>query len=220
MDDQSNAALEATLNRLREIPSNTSEPAAKPQPTAGEIDAALEKRGYPARHRENLSRMAGPGFKKAQGLLARVIDRNALLILIGDHGPGKTQMATWWASERLKAGNSAGLYVKTADLLGEIKQTWNDGGKSIGTESDILRRYKTAKYLVLDEFHERGAGPWDSRTLNNILDHRYDAMLVTIIIANLSLADFKTQISASIRSRAEETGGLIVCDWPSYRQAA
>lgn len=106
------------------------------------------------------------------------------------------------------------------DLIAEIKQTWSDGGRNVGTESDILAKYRKAKYLVLDEFHERGASDWEQRTINNILDHRYDAMLVTVIIANLSRQDFQTQISPSIRSRAEETGGLIVCDWPSYRKAA
>lgn len=214
--------LAAICTRLRELPSADCEDARQRVMTPHEINDALEKRGYPLRHRSLLlsGGMTGPGLACAERLLPRVIDRNALLILIGDHGPGKTQIATWWAAKRLEAGNGAGLYVKTADLLGEIKQTWSDGGRNAFSERDVLAKYRRAKYLVLDEFHERGASAWDVRTLNNILDHRYDAMLVTVIIANLSPQDFEQQVSASIRSRTEETGGLIVCDWPSYRRQA
>lgn len=188
--------------------------------TPEEIEEKLRAKGYPERHRLNLEKMYGPGLDKARSLLSRIIAKDSLLTLIGDHGPGKTQIATWWAAKRLEAGTGCGLYTKTADLIGEIKATWSDGGKSVGTENDVLKKYRTARYLVLDEFHERGASDWEARTINNILDHRYDAMLVTVIIANMSPEDFQTQISPSIRSRAEETGGLIVCDWPSYRKAA
>ena len=111
----------------------------------------------------------------------------------------------------------AGWYRKAADLISEIKTTWNTGGKSIGTEDDVLKKYRTAAYLALDEFHERGTSDWEARTLINILDHRYDNMLATVIIANMSEAEVRAQINPSIVSRAEETGGLVVCDWASYR---
>lgn len=82
-----------------------------------------------------------------------------------------------------------------------------------------LRRF-AAPYLVLDEFSERGASEWDTSKLNNIIDHRYDAMLATVIIANVARGDVGKQVSASILSRAEETGGLVICDWPSYRRSS
>ncbi len=140
-----------------------------------------------------------------------------MLLLLGDRGPGKTQMATWWAAERMRAGKFPGWYRKTADLISEIKVTWNAGGKSIGTEDDLLKKYRTAAFLVLDEFNERGSSDWEARTLGNIIDHRYDNMLATVIIANMSKKEVMTQVSHSMRSRAEETGGMVVCEWESYR---
>jgi DNA replication protein DnaC len=144
---------------------------------------------------------------------------DCLLLLIGDRGPGKTQMGTWWAWQRHKAGLSPGWYRKTSDLIAEIKRTWNEGGKSLGTEDDVLRKYRRTPFLVLDEFHERGASDWEARTLNNIIDHRYDSMLGTVIISNVAPADVERDVSRSIISRAQETGGQILCDWPSYREA-
>ena len=188
-------------------------------PSPGEINEKLAARGFPARHRRRLTEdLHGPGIEKAAELLPKILAGDCLLLLLGDRGPGKTQMATWWAAERLRAGKLAGWYRKTADLISEIKVTWNAGGKSIGTEDDVLKKYRTAAFLVLDEFHERGSSDWEARMLTNIIDHRYDNMLATVIIANMSEKEVRAQISQSIVSRAEETGGMVVCDWPSYRQ--
>lgn len=212
IDTQVQSALTA-LTAARERPSSGSK-----SPLADSIiREKLKERGFPARHIEQLRLgLSGPGAEKAKELLPKVMG-DSLLFLIGDRGPGKTQMATFWAFERMKAGKFPGWYRKTSDLIGEIKQTWHDGGKSIGGENDLLKKYRKTDFLVLDEFHERGSSDWESRTLVNIIDHRYDAMLATVLIANLSEAQVRKEIHPSILSRAEETGGLVVCDWGSYR---
>lgn len=208
--------IEQVFRRIQSASiSKISEPA---PPTFFEIDEKLKERGFPFRHRRQLSDgLTGPGLEKAMTLLPRVMAGDCLLFLIGDRGPGKTQIATWWAAERLRDGNLPGWYRKTADIITEIKMTWSDGGKTVGTEDDILKKYRKTDYLVLDEFHERGSSDWEARTLINILDHRYDNMLATVLIANMSEAQVREQINPSIISRAEETGGLVRCDWPSYR---
>jgi hypothetical protein len=42
-------------------------------------------------------------------------------------------------------------------------------------------------------------------------------MLATVIIANFNEKEAGAQINPSIIDRANQTGGLIECDWPSYR---
>ncbi len=205
--------LAPALNRLKSS-SSTSEPT-KPEP---DINEALEKAGYPLRHRSHLAAMTGEGLSKAKELLPLAMARDCLILRLGNRGPGKTQIATWLAAERKRAGKSCGTYIKCADLIGKIKATWADGGKSVGTEEDVLRHYRKIQFLVIDELHEKGASDWESRTLINILDHRYDAMLSTILIANMTEATAQTEINPSILSRAQETGGLVVCDWKSYRE--
>lgn len=188
--------------------------------TPDEISVSLEKGGYPKRHRVNLQRMHGPSLEKAKELSAKVVGGNCLLLIVGGRGPGKTQMATYWAAERAKQGKSRGRYVKCADLIGEIKAVWQDGGKKAGTEEDVLRKYRETPYLVIDELHERGASDWEARVLVNIIDHRYDDMLATVLIGNFDVEKIDVEINRSIVSRAQETGGLIVADWPSYRSTS
>jgi DNA replication protein DnaC len=211
--------LALVLNRLQVRRSSGFERIAPAGPAHCEIDEKLADRGFPARHRRRLQEgLHGPGMEKAAELLPKILAGDCLLLLLGDRGPGKTQMATWWAAERMRAGKLPGWYRKTADLISEIKVTWNAGGRSVGTEDDVLKKYRTAGFLVLDEFHERGSSDWEARTLTNIIDHRYDNMLATVIIANMSEKEVRAQISQSIVSRAEETGGMVICDWQSYRQ--
>ena len=92
---------------------------AKAKPAVNVVET-LSKCGYPQRHRENLDTMRGPGLAKAEELLWRVMAGDCLLLLFGDRGPGKTQMATWWAAQRVLAGKSAGVYAKCADIFQEI----------------------------------------------------------------------------------------------------
>ena len=114
------------------------------------------------------------------------------------------------------AGKSVGRYAKTFDILMKIKDSWGEKGR---TEAEVLQAYRKTPFLVLDEFQERSDRDWDNRTLVNILDHRYDARLTTILVVNLAtIKDCNERIPASIISRAEEVGGLVPCDWTSYRQ--
>ncbi len=226
------ADLAAALQRLHDTGKRRIATEPPCGPTARQTDEILAERGFPARHRKQLlAGMAGPSLEKATELLPRILAGDCLLLLLGERGPGKTQMATWWGAQliaekfRLKpedfkphtAGQWSGIYRKTADVISEIKSTWHDGGKTVGTEDDLLKKYKSVKYLVLDEFHEKGSSDWEARTLVNMLDHRYDAMLVTVLIANMGEKQVREQVNPSIVSRAQETGGLVLCDWASYR---
>jgi len=178
----------------------------------------LRDGGFPERHIQKLSDgLYGRGLDRARELWPKIQQLDTLVFLVGDRGPGKTQIATWWASELVRSVTSSVRYVKCADLIGEIKATWHDGGKRVGTEQDVMRKFRRAKYLVIDEFHERGSSDWESRCLINLIDHRYDAMLATVIIANLSEEKAMEEINPSLISRAQQTGGMVVCDWESYR---
>lgn len=180
----------------------------------------LKEAGFPKRHRKALPDMHGVGLDMAKELLPKVLSGDCLLLLVGDRGPGKTQIATWLGWQRLLNGApTKGHYVKCVDLIGEIKASWSDVSKGGRTESEVLKKCKQASFLVVDELHEKGASEWEARTLVNIIDHRYDNMLATLLIANLSIEQVKTQVNPSILSRAQQTGGVVPCDWPSYRRA-
>ena len=170
---------------------------------------------WPNRHRERLGRMVGASLRKAQSLESAVL-ASGMIVLAGDRGRGKTQMATWLGWRRGQRGLRCGLYAKAFDLFGDVKSTW--GKNAARTEARVIQDYKAAPFLCLDECHERGETDWENRTLRNILDHRYDSMLPTVIIGNWkSDAEIADCLGASITDRITETGGIVWCNWASYR---
>jgi len=178
-------------------------------------EGLLLKQGFPLRHVIQLSAgLHGKGAEMVRKHREKILKGDAILILVGNRGPGKTQIATAWAGHRMVAGKLPGRYVKCADLIGEIKATFDKKGAS---EEGVLKKYRTTPYLVIDEFHERGASDWEARTLINLIDHRYDDMKCTVLIANVEILKLTECINPSIIDRANQTGGVINCDWESYR---
>lgn len=184
-----------------------------------DVLARLSAAGYPRRHLQMLSRMHGPSLTAAEALLPRLQSGGGLILLIGDRGPGKTQMAAWLAWQLARTGQPAGLYRLALQLWGEIRATWRDGAQA--TEEQIIRRHSTTAFLVIDEIQERGETErdreWCDRTLARIVDHRYGALRPTLMIGNYSTEEYERNMPASIRSRVSQCGGVKVCDWPSYR---
>lgn len=186
---------------------------------AKDRDEKLLEGCYPKRHRKFLKAgniLEGPGGEKARALLPEVLSGDFLYILTGRRGSGKTQMSTFWAMERLKAGKGCGKYTTATDFLADIRRTWS-GANSGQAERELLSRYQKAPMLVIDEYQEASAGEWAQSTLVNIIDRRYREMLGTVIIANYSPEELRENVSHSIVDRANEQGGIMLCDWPSHR---
>jgi DNA replication protein DnaC len=228
IEETINPAFAAIIERWREPEPRDGEEPLKlhhqsftdPEPAYdwSDIENKLSKNGFPSRHIARLEKgLYGESEAKAAQLWPQVRSGDCLILLYGDRGPGKTQIATVWAHKRIDDGLAAGKYIKLVDLLGEIRATWHDGGRGVGTETDILRKYRTTKYLVIDECAEIAGKEWETRYLTNIIDHRYDSMLATILISNATPETIRDHIPASILDRATETGGLVHCDWESYR---
>lgn len=185
------------------------------------IPKALEKAGYPIRHIAKLKEMQETeNLAHGKAYLPKVLSGDLTILLTGTRGPGKTQLATWWAAQRVLHGETPGIYIRMIDILADIKRTWGGGGKSIGTEQDILSKYYSAKYLVIDELQEIGGHDWELRYLTNIVDHRYGDMKATVLIGNIGEENLAKVIPASILDRINETGCLIEANWPSFRTKA
>ena len=108
------------------------------------------------------------------------------------------------------------MYARTVELFMDIKTAYDPEGP---TEASVLRRYALPALLVLDEAQERGDTDWENRMLTYLIDRRYGEMKDTLLVSNLKADDFRSAIGLSIYSRLVETGGIVVCDWPSFRAA-
>lgn len=175
--------------------------------------AAWAASGVPARHATTCIR-ATDGWTKAARAAASVLQRPAMLALIGPRGTGKTQLAVELIREFCRSGRT-GIYTRTMDFLIEVRDTYGD--RATKRERDVLRKYRVPELLVLDEVQVRGSTEWEANMLTNLIDWRYAANASTLLISNLTATAFIASVGDSIASRLMETGGIISCEWQSFR---
>jgi len=188
--------------------------------TPEEIGKKLHGAGYPYRHIGHIGKMRGPGVAVAERLISsRRRDWNACLW--GGNGTGKTQIAVRVAWARFEGGKPVGRYVTLPDLLTAMKS----GIARDVPQDDLLRPFRTTGFLVIDECQDGGSteksNEWVRETLRQIADVRYREFRPTLWLCNATSADeISAHLGQRIVDRINETGGLIHCNWPSYRSAA
>jgi len=136
-----------------------------------------------------------------------------LIALLGKRGTGKTQIAQQLVMASAKA-LGAPRYTRASTLFLELKDSYVSRKAS---ELQVVESFRKPTLLILDEFQERGETDFEQRTLTAIIDLRYGDQTDTLIIANQTKERFYESAGESIADRLRETGGIIECTWPSFR---
>jgi DNA replication protein DnaC len=131
--------------------------------------------------------------------------------LCGGRGTGKTQMVVEIARGLL--GKKPVRYTKAVEIFISLRGAFRDGGD----EESIISSWCKPDLLIVDEAHVRGETAFEDMMLTHIVDKRYDGMKDTILISNQTADEFAKSLRVSITSRMNESGGMIECQWPSYR---
>ena len=176
------------------------------------IARTLADAGHGTRAIRALDRMHGPGLECARSLLPAAMS-DGLLILIGPTGRGKTVIAAWLASQRIHSKKGAGKFLTAIGLLDRIKQCWSRKEDS----EPIMSIWRKAPFLVVDEVQNRSEEKWDNHLFDDLINARYANELPTVLIANLTLTEAQKSLGPRIMDRANECGGIVDCNWKSYR---
>ena len=136
------------------------------------------------------------------------------LVLFGGYGCGKTHLAAAIANRAIERGQPV-LFVVVPDLLDYLRATF--GPNSPATYDERFDQVRNAPLLILDDLGTQSSTAWAQEKLFQILNHRYNARLPTVITSNHRL----DEIDLRIRSRMvdPDVATVLTILAPDFRQS-
>jgi DNA replication protein DnaC len=187
-----------------------------------QIRRRWEACGVPIRYRNRTFANWTPQTKLQKKILAAVkaysagldaaYDEGRGLIMVGDVGTGKTHLAAALTHEMVRQGFDC-RFVCTGDLFAEIKR-----GFAKGENEFDIRPLQSVQFLLLDDLGASRGTEWEVSVLHELLRHRYDTTLPTIVTTNCSELD--RAVGTRIADRFAENMVRITIAGASQRKQA
>ena len=118
------------------------------------------------------------------------------LVFTGPNGSGKTHLAAAIANRCIEKSRPV-LFVHVPDLLDHLRAGFSPTAEL--SYGNLYEQVTGTPLLVLDGLGAQSATPWAQEKLQQVINHRYNAELPTVITTAMSL----NEIDPYIRSRLE-----------------
>lgn len=123
-----------------------------------------------------------PGVRQAYEVATRYAqDPSGWLLLNGTNGCGKTHLAAAIAHTTLERG-AVVLFSVVADLLDHLRAAFAPTSNEVYDQ--LFSKMREAEMLILDDLGAHQSSPWATEKLFQILNHRYNLRMPTVITAN------------------------------------
>jgi DNA replication protein DnaC len=120
------------------------------------------------------------------------------LILYGSSGCGKTHLACAIANYRLGLGEPV-FYITAADLLDHLRSSFSPS--SLITYDELFEQVKNVPLLVLDDLSLEGATSWAREKLEQLLSHRFNARLATVITTDVPVEKLSERFQSYVSDK-------------------
>ena len=119
------------------------------------------------------------------------------LVILGPHGSGKTILAAAAANRCIDRGHVV-FFSHVPDLLDHLRATFSP--TSDIAYSELFEQVKSTPILVLDGLGSHSTTPWAEEKLGQIINHRYNAALPTVVTSAATLDALDPYVSTRLRS--------------------
>ena len=122
-------------------------------------------------------------------------DAQGWLVLVGASGSGKTHIAAAIANRCLEHGTPA-LFVVVPDLLDHLRAAYKPDADI--SYDQLFEQVRNAPVLILDDLGTQSATPWAQEKLFQIINHRFNARLPTVVTTNVPLRRMDERLRARL----------------------
>ena len=130
-------------------------------------------------------------------------DPEGWLVLLGSFGTGKTHLAAAIANYNVTLGRAA-MFVVVPDLLDHLRAAFGPSSES-GLD-ERLEAIRSTPLLILDDLGAHNSTAWAQEKLFQILNHRYNGRLPTVITTNQRLEEMDPRIASRLADTEPEPG--------------
>jgi len=144
------------------------------------------------------------------------------LVLSGPSGCGKTHLAAAIANRQIELGHEV-FFTVVPDLLDHLRATF--APNSDVSYDDLFESVRNTKLLILDDLGTQSGSPWAQEKLFQILNHRFNAELPTVVTTNHQLHELDDRLRARLEDRLSAHEELrpwdspleeaLIGDWPA-----
>ncbi len=158
-----------------------------------------------------------PKGENQEKLINALMNTDNDLIIVGTVGTGKTHTISAFINEIVKNGVYA-KYITEYDFA-DLFTTRHSRDSDVARESNLeIHHCKNYKVVVIDEVGKRELTPNQNIELDELISARYDNMLRTIIVSNLTPAEIKARIKDRAYDRLKGNNApVIVVEGDSLR---
>ncbi len=128
-------------------------------------------------------------------------DPQGWLVLTGPSGSGKTHLAAAVANRCIERQQTT-YFIVAADLLDHLRAAY--APENPDTYDELFDQVRNVPVLALDDLNTQTATPWAQEKLFQIINHRFNAQLPTVITVRGPLE----RLDESLRTRLEAADGF------------
>lgn len=138
------------------------------------------------------------------------------LVMTGNCGTGKNHLAVSIAKSIIRDHLAKVEITDVMRLTRAVKSTWRHNAEM--TEEDVIERFASLDLLIIDEVGVQFGSPTEMTILQEIINARYESILPTILISNLTFDQLKETIGERIVDRVTDGGrNRLAFGWGSFR---